>query len=370
MSTIKTACLYSLVLLSSFAWSQPEGNPNYAVQVSYFYGNILPHSKSIQHLITEHPEGLLLSFNKRTYGDQEWESAFNYPDYGLSLHVEQTHNQTLGDLYGVFAHYNFYFLNRNLVFRIAQGVAYNTNPYHKTENFRNVAYGSHFMPSTYFLLNYNRDNIFKRIGVHGGLSFFHHSNATLKSPNTSTNTLAINLGLNYAIDADLDNVYIPRQPDTINYKKLPISYHLALRGGVNESDIIGSGQFPFFALSFNAQKRLNRKSALQLGTDLFWHEYLREYIKFKSVAYPNENISANTDFRRIGVFAGHELIINRFSAETQLGYYVYSPFKYLGPLYQRVGMKYAVTDHLSALLSLKTHGAKAEAMEVGVGIKL
>ena len=359
-----------IILVSVICDGQTQGNAGYTVDADYFYGNIFAHSNSIQHLITEHPEGILISFNKKTFGTKEWQAAYNYPDYGASFHFEDTHNETLGDLYGLYAHYNFYFLKRNLTFRVAQGIAYNTNPYDKETNFRNVAYGSHWFPASYFMLNFRKEKLWQNLGFHAGFSFFHHSNATLRSPNTSTNTIAINIGLNYSLEKKAQNVYLPWQRDSINYIKQPIDYNITLRGGVNESDIIGSGQYPFFALSFNAEKRLSRKSAVQVGTDLFWHEYLREYIKFKSVAYPAEKIAADTDFRRIGVFIGHELLISRLSMEAQVGYYVYSPFKYLGPLYQRVGMKYYISDQIFGSMSLKTHGAKAEALEFGIGIKL
>ena len=363
----KFSIVFLLISAISFAQKQ-EGD--FTVDANYFYGNILPHNNTIRHLITEHPEGVLISFNKKTFGEKEWQSAYNFPDYGASFHYENTKNETLGDLYGLYGHYNFYFLNRNLMFRIGQGISYNTNPYDKNTNFRNFAYGSSWMPSTYLMLNYKKENIFKNIGVQAGISFFHHSNANFRSPNTSTNTLAINLGINYSFEKSEENQRATRVFDTVNYKKQPIKFNISFRSGINESDIIGSGQFPFYVLSANIDKRLSRKSAIQFGTDFFMMKYLDEYIKFKSVAYPNEHISADTDYKRIGVFIGHELFVNRFSVEAQVGYYVYSRFDFLGPLYQRIGLKYYVTDKIFASMALKTHGAKAEALEFGIGVRL
>ena len=360
---------FLLLLFSIVAFSQ-EQSGRFTVDANYFYGNILPHNNTIRHLITEHPDGILISFNKKTFGEKEWQSAYNFPDYGASFHYENTKSETLGDLYGLYGHYNFYFLNRNLMFRVGQGIAYNTNPYDKNTNFRNLAYGSSWMPSTYLMLNYKKENLFKSIGVQAGISFFHHSNANFESPNTSTNTLALNLGVNYSFEKSTENLRAKKIFDTINYKKLPIRFNISFRTGVNESDIIGSGKFPFYVLSTNIDKRLSRKSGLQFGADFFMMKYLDEYIKFKSVAYPNENISADTDYKRIGVFVGHELFVNRFSIETQVGYYVYSPFGFLGPLYQRVGLKYYATDKIFTSMALKTHGAKAEALEFGVGVRL
>ena len=362
--------IYLLLLLFFVNLFSQENSNYYTVDANYFYGNILPHNNTIRHLITEHPEGILISFNKKTFGNKEWQSAYNFPDYGASFHYENTKNETLGDLYGLYGHYNFYFLNRNLMFRVGQGISYNTNPYDKNTNFRNLAYGSNWMPSTYFMLNYKKENLFKNIGIQAGISFFHHSNANIQSPNTSTNTLAINLGVNYSFEKSEDNQRKTMVFDTINYKKQPFKFNISFRSGINESDIIGSGKFPFYVLSVNIDKRLSRKNALQFGTDLFASKYLKEYIKFKSVAYPNENVDRNTDYKRVGIFIGHEFFINRFSIETQAGYYVYSPFDYLGPFYQRVGLKYYFSDKIFSSMSLKTHGAKAEALEFGVGVRL
>lgn len=117
-------------------------------------------------------------------------------------------NDILGENYGLYAHYNFYFLKRNLNFRIGQGIAYNTNPYDKETNFRNSAYGSHLLSTTYLMLNYKKENIFKGLGLQAGISLVHYSNANFKAPNTSTNTIAVNLGANYLFDHENEPEYI------------------------------------------------------------------------------------------------------------------------------------------------------------------
>jgi len=152
--------------------------------------------------------------------------------------------------------------------------------------------------------------------------------------------------------------------------KPPLKYNVLFRTGINESDIIGIGQKPFYNLSFYADKQFARKSKVQFGLDAFYMLSLKEYIKYKSVAFPNESISENTDFKRVGLFTGYELQINKFSVEAQMGYYVYSPFKFLGPLYQRIGTKYQINKTVFSSFSLKTHAANAEALEFGIGVKL
>ena len=338
------------------------------LELSYFYGNIYKHKDDISHMITGHPEGFIISYNRATYGEKEWQRAYNYPDYGVSFQYQDFKNRYLGEALALAVHYNFYFFRRNLVFRISQGVGFATNPYDKETNFKNNAFGSRLMSSNLFLLNYKKENIIDRFGIQAGLTFTHFSNGRMKSPNSGINTFAFNLGVNYNLDEKLP--YTPK--DTVAQKfEERIKYNIVFRSGVSESQIVGSGQKPFYHFGLYADKRVGRKSAIQLGADLFISQYLKEYIEFYSAAFPElPYIDPNTDYKRAAVFIGHELFINRLSVETQVGYYIYKPFPYEIDVYQRIGAKYYLAKNIFAALSLKSHAARAEAIEFGVGVRL
>jgi hypothetical protein len=72
----------------------------------------------------------------------------------------------------------------------------------------------------------------------------------------------------------------------------------------------------------------------------------------------------------VGLFVGHALHFNKLSLITQLGYYVCYSYDFEGSVYIRPGLKYIVYKNISPPISLKTHGAKAEAIEFGLGIRL
>ncbi|MEM5565944.1 acyloxyacyl hydrolase [Psychroserpens sp. AS72] len=360
------ASLFYLFCVTAFA---QEEEPNlFTIDADFFYGTVLEHNPDISHLITDHPSGLILSYNRKTYGFKDWESRFNYPDWGFSFVYQDMKNSYLGENYSLYAHYNFYFLKRNLNFRIGQGIAYTTNPYDKNTNFRNNAYGSDLMSTTFLMFNYKKENIFKGIGLQAGISVIHYSNANFRAPNTSTNTLAFNVGANYLFNYENEPDYIPNSEEK-KYKE-PIKYNFVLRAGVNESDVIDVGQYPFFIISAYADKRLNRKSAIQVGTDIFFSKFLEELIHFYSVAYPEFDIKGDEDWKRVGVFVGHELFINKMSFVSQLGYYVYYPYDFEGRIYNRIGLKRYFGDKMFGAITLKSHGAKAEAVEFGIGIRL
>ncbi|KQC29872.1 acyloxyacyl hydrolase [Flagellimonas eckloniae] len=362
--------LYLCVFLyGCYGFSQEREVPKkYVLDANQFYGSILLHNPAISHLITDHPGGFILGLSRKRFGHEEWESLYGYPDTGISFVYQNTNSSILGDHYGLYAHYNFYFLKRNLQLRVGQGVSYNTNPYDKNENFRNNAYGTHILSSTMLMFNYHKENLVAGLGVKAGISLLHYSNANFKAPNTSTNTMAFNIGVTYDLNAEKSFEFI--QPETTEKVTEPIRYNFALRSGANESDIINSGRYGFLIFSAYADKRLGRKSAIQFGTDVFFSNFLKELIRYQSISFPELNVAADTDYKRVGLFVGHELFVNKMSVIAQLGYYVYYPFDFEGQVYNRIGLKRYFGDKLFGAITLKSHGAKAETLEFGIGVRL
>ncbi len=350
-------------------YGQQEQQKRYAVEMNYFYGNILEHNPHISHLITGHPEGLLLSVSQKTNGREAWESRYNYPDVGFSFTYQDMKNRYLGDNYGIYAHLGFYFLNRNLLFKVGQGLAMTTNPYHPDDNYINNAYGSRIMSSTFFSGNFVRENIFHGIGFQAGLSLIHYSNADFKSPNNSTNTVAVNVGLNYLLDHEKPVKYIPKVSEE-RYTE-PIHYNFVLRSGFNTIGIIGSESYPFLTFSAYADKTISRKSTLQAGAEFFLSRAMEEFIYYQSVTFPFGDTKGDEDSRRVGAFIGHQLTFRKLSVITHAGYYVYYPYdNYVDPLYLRIGLQRPIYKDLFGSVTVRAHGANAEAVEFSIGYRL
>lgn len=372
---MKKISLFLLLVVSAVSFSQEKETTlpakQHYFQAEYFYGNILKHQPSIIPIISGHPEGFILSWNQKNYGAEEWEEYYNYPDFGFSFSYQDYKSEIVGKLYAIYGHYNFYLLNRKqknqLILRTGIGLAYNTNPYDKVTNNKNISFGTHLNSSTYFKLYYQRENIIKNLGVNAGLTFIHASNSNVKSPNTGVNTWGATLGLNYNLTSE-EIPFYHRNLDK-DFKE-PVKYNLVLRGGLNESEIIGSGLYPFYVISGYTDKRIGRKSALQLGTDIFISPFLKEFIKYYNINFPDEPTYNPNKIGRIGVFAGHELFLNKVSMIVQVGYYVYYPFPYEARYYERLGLKRYFGDKWFAAVSLKAHAANAETVEFGVGIRL
>ncbi len=359
--------IYILFLVLHVSVFSQEKTKPFSIDVNYFKGNIALHNNDILHLITGHPDGIIVSWNRKTFGDEAWQQRYNYPDYGLSFSYQDLKNKALGENVALYAHYNFYFLKRRFMLRIGQGLALTTNPYDKLTNPKNIAFGSKLMSSTYMMVNYKKERLFDNFGLQAGLSLIHYSNANVKAPNTSVNSITFNVGLVYNL-ADEDSDFI-RDLSSERFTQ-PIQYNLVFRTGINESDVVGSGQYAFYILSAYADKRLSHKSAVNLGVDVFFSNFLKELIYYNSVAFPNRNEDGKADYKRVGIVAGHELFVNKLSVLTQVGYYLYYPYDFEGRTYFRIGLKRYFGDTLFGALTLKSHGAKAEAVELGIGVRL
>lgn len=348
-----------------------QSNSSY-LQFDTFYGNVLHQNPDAEVLIQGHPTGFFFSYNKRTFGEENWQDHYNYPDFGYSIGFQDYRSKIVGKLYAAYAHYNFYFFNREnknqLIFRTGIGLAYNTNPYDKETNNKNTAFGSHLNSSTYFKLYFQRENLIQNLGLNAGLTFIHASNSNVKSPNSGMNVWAATLGLNYNLDTNNESISFIPSTESTEFKQ-PIKYNVAFRTGINESGIIGSGIKPFFVFSAYADKRLNRKSAIQFGADLYISPILKDYYEL-NLTIPHTNLKETSDFKRVGLFVGHELFLNKLSIETQVGYYVKYPFEYQGLVYETLGLKRYINDKWFASLRLKAHAADAETVEFGVGIRL
>lgn len=358
----------ALILLFSGFNLLAQSENYFSADASYFYGSIIEHNPHIAHLRTGQPNGLILGFNKKSFGFKDWETRYNYPDVGVSFTYQDMKDSALGENYGMYVHMNFYLVKRLLMFRIGQGLAYAGNPYHPDDNYRNNAYGSRLLSSTYLMANLKKENIFAGLGLQGGISIIHYSNADFKSPNTSTNTLSFNLGLNYDLNQGNLPGYVPKRKE--KYTE-PIHLNLVLRGGVNTMGIIGSPQYPFLTFSAYADKVLNHKSTLQAGGELFLSKAMAERIRYQAIAFPQGDTSGDEDSKRVGLFVGHQLTFDKLSVITHLGYYVYFPYEhYVNQIYNRIGLQRKITDDLWASLTVRSHWANAEAVELSIGYRL
>jgi len=360
--------LFFVFFYSFLSFAQNFTKSSSYLQTDFFYGKLIEHDKKLKNAIQNNPYGFMLSWNTKNTENSTFNTLYNFPERGYTFLYENFNSTVLGEAYGAYRHYTYNLTpkkNHQLNLTSAFGLAYTTKPYNRIRNNQNVAFGSKLLVSAYLKLQYFTFFTNTNFGLRAGLSLIHFSNISFKSPNLGINTVAFNLGVNYKLKAL--KIPISNNIDSENKIASKVHYNLILRGGYNESLEIDSGLFPFYTVTFYASKNINRYSTITTGIDFFDATFLKNYIedinKNEGKTY-NEN-----NYRRAGIFIGHELIQNNFAFISQIGYTFYYPFPYVSRVYERFGFKYNISKHFFSEITMKVNLFRAESLEFGIGYK-
>ena len=358
-----------LILITFQAFSQNKSTYFNAVEATFFYGKPIEHDKSLRTAIQGNAVGFLLSYNTVSKKINEFDNLYNNPVRGYSLLYENFNSTILGEVYAGFRHFTYNLTPKKklpLLFTSGFGLAYATTPFNSITNNQNFAFGSHILVSAFINFKYQFEIIQDKLQIATGINLTHFSNMSFKDPNLGINTVAFNVGVNY----NLSPIKVTSAPNEKSLFKKPEKWHynLILRGGYNESLIVGSGMFPFYTVTAYAEKKINNYSTLTGGIDFFNSKYLRNYIKNITIE-EGKNYNIN-DYKRIGIFIGHELTQNNYAFISQIGYTIYYPFPYVSRVYERFGFKYKLSNHLFSEMSLKVNLFRAEGFEVGIGYRI
>ena len=337
------------------------------ISVDVFQGFVFRHKEQIAHLITDHPTGFRITYDRKTYGEDSWEQRYNFPDVGLTFIYMDYNNPILGKSLALIPYYDFYIRKNKeakgqFKYKVGLGLGYNTKKYDRTENNKNNVVSTDFSFGILAQVSYSHE-ITSQIDINSHVALTHFSNGSIKKPNSGINVVSFNLGLSYSLNQK-DRVYRFVEEEKLTTR--PIGYLVSLAGGMHEATKIGAGSYPFFVLSGFLDKKLNHKSIIGLGLEWFYSESLRRDVK-----YDWELVGqSRPDFNRIGLAFAHELVITKFSVISQLGYYVYDPYEPFGKVYIRAGLRKYFGEHLFGSLSVKSHGAKAETAEFALGYRI
>ena len=359
--------LFSILLSLSFfqGFAQSAESPNKSIGLEGFNGFIYLHKPQISHLITSHPQGFRLVYNRKTHGDEPWQQRYNFPDGGLTFVYMDYGDPRLGKTLGLLPHFNFYLRgNREarsqIQFKMGFGAGYTTKKYDPVTNNQNNVISTDLTGAV--LLQFGHEYaLSERLTFNSSLSITHFSNGAIKKPNSGINIMAANFGLHYTFD------YKKRPFTYIDEPKIetrPIGYSIILIGGAHEALKINGGTKPFFVLTGIIDKKVNHKSRFGAGLEWFYSASLKEEVKY------DDKVDPGTDFNRIGLVLSHEMMFNEFSVMMQAGYYLYDPYGAFQPVYLRLKLRRYFGDHIFSSIGVKSHSAKAEAMEFAIGYRI
>lgn len=365
MQLIKIIFFVLLFLLSfqHLGNCQNEGT-NFSLSSKGHFGFIIAHRGNMTHLVKDHTRMVEIAYSKPSYGNKTWQQIYNYPTLGVSLlHGDLGNPEQLGNVTAIIPYINFslkrgkYF---DLNFRVGHGLSYFEKTFNTYENYKNAAISSHINPMANFQLE-SKWKLSSRIAIENGIALTHFSNGSYKIPNLGLNIVTINTGLTYLIGAQ-PQIY---KKDSIPPFQRKTEISILVGGSLKEITPIGGPKYPAYSLMGSIDRKLNHKTKIGIGLDLFYNTSLLKKFENDGVI-----LNSDADILQPGLNLSYGYTLHRLTILFNMGGYVYSKYKPVGFFYHRLGTRYQVNDHLVLNATLKTHFAVADHFEIGIGYLL
>lgn len=359
---LKLLSLFLTICLCTSLRAQDAPTHDFMISAQGHYGYIITHRNNIGHLIKGHIYGGELNYIFRTNGKQAWQQVHRYPELGVcALHLYLANPEQLGSLEALYPYTNIR-LNKvtrswKLNLRLGVGLAVITKPFNAKTNHKNNAIGSYLNGFVNLRLGY-AFMLSKTWRLDAGLGLTHASNGAMETPNLGLNMATINLGVAYAIG----NKDIQYKKDTI--PKCSRKWSTSLIGvmGARELEQPDGPKFLVYGLQLNGYRVLNYKNKIGIGIEAGYNGATRR--RFENDSLFNKTYS---DVATLGVKAAYEFTFNRIVLPVEFGYYLHNEEPDYGIFFHRIGVRYMITKHVVANVTLLTHWARADYFEWGAG---
>ncbi len=354
----------------------------------------------------------------------KWESLqwYNNASIGLAFnYLNLTNDAMLGQAFAPYVYLNIPLVKtKYFIFglRPGIGVSFVDKTYYNTVAAElkyvpgsiqeaNGAIGSH--TNTYFPeAIYAEFPIKKGFSITASYGWYHISNGTTRHPNSGYNMFNGALGLTYFPDNDTYVAPETKIPHGL-YDGKRWDVEMSISGGFRQAYFVDKNTFGTGQIAIAAHYRPWSIFKIGGGIDIFYDGYYKsvcdEFGRKENIpttyfgkTYLSESKLANCF--RMGVSIQPEFILGNFTAGLHVGVYFYDPIKNLEPfnevvenggkplkrgmfykyditkagvtqdgwLYTRVLLKYRCTKHFFVQLGMKSHLAKVEFIDAGLGV--
>ena len=343
--------------------SSPKPLKNLQVEARWTGGFVMAHRPTVVYVQRQHIQGFEATLSKPLNGKQPWHTFYPRATYGVTSHHSNLgYNEVLGKAYGAYAFLRFNVWGHKgarLRFSIGEGIVWITKPFDKEQNHKNITIGSHINALINLQLTYEQ-RITKNIFINAGIGLTHYSNGAFTTPNLGLNMPSVSLGATYKFYPEPIEKKYQRNEFTRSRRIIP-SFILNI-GGKQIYPPDGK-RYGVFTLMANFLYPIGIKSGLLLSIDVFNDRSQAAILRHNN---PNTQLSYFKTVRP-GIAIGHDLWLGRMSFVFQAGVYPYTYYKGDGLIYSRLGLRYLFGKHLLANITLKTHFAKADNVEFGLG---
>ncbi|MDR0415490.1 MAG: acyloxyacyl hydrolase [Prevotellaceae bacterium] len=262
-------------------------------------------------------------------------------------------------------------------YSISAGLSYNFNAYDPNEAPFNVLIGS--KQNAYIDLSLDVSFLLPRhSALSANFSYQHFSNGSYQKPNSGINLLSGTLAYQWNSFRRSDKAYL-RTP--IPPWEKTLEWYVYGGGGVRMLDVDFDRSNPrsgrrwrCLTLSSAALVQTSFRRKLGVGADFFYFDYGEYVLRHRAKQEGRGNVSTSmSDNMALGLYLAHEAGYKQVWMIANLGVY---PFGRVGDnpikpvIYERVGVRWYLSNRLFAGVAIKAHGAKADYVEWALGYSL
>ena len=327
--------------------------------IDYHHGLFVPKNQYINYLIQDKISAIEFKFAFHPNPGKGWVRQYAVRKIGLGYYQGTLGNTTsLGEVrsltpfiqFGIKSWKNFQ-INTD----IGMGIAKMTKYFDPVNNYSNKLIGSKY--NAHIKVGLEANYSLSHFDLTTGIVFSHFSNGSRKHPNDGLNIVTGSLGINYKFGKTIQAINKPQ-----NYSKLKDEFIAILNQSWKETNEQDPHTYYVSSINLSYTKGINSRQRIGGGIDLFYDE---------SVDRGYWTQTPKTSFKdRISqaAFFSHELVINRVSFITQIGFYtLYKTKPDNNPFYNRLGFRYKFSNHFLANFSLKGYLGSSDFIEIGIG---
>lgn len=333
----------------------------FSVEIKPKFGFLAAHRGTMGHLYKDRIVGTEITLSKRLMSSKNWANMYKNPYVGCTFYGSNLGNkEILGYGFGAYAFVEFPFVNRKkhiVTAKLSAGLGYVSKVFDPETNNKNVAISAPINA----LLCLGLQGRWKFTPKHALIYSFdvtHFSNASTKVPNLGLNMPYLGIGYAYSF-AGKKNSYcnplvVPHTPFFSNWK-----FHLV--GIISKKEVFPTSgkKYPIYAINSFFSKRFKQKVGMEFGCDFISKQSL-----FRYKAYiPKTQWS----IFQIGTYAAYVLPFDKLKLVLGMGVYLKDRYDADNEIYHRVGMRYQCDNGLLLNVLLKSHWAKADYAEWGIG---
>lgn len=352
----------------------PLPTDNYQIEVRNHYGFFIHHHFELERFNANFP-AFEISLQRSTFGKNRWESAHNYPIIGFTaLYSDMGGFKEIGSVYAAYPFINFPLntdVHNRLFFRLGVGLGYLTNKYHRIDNYRNYAIGSHLNAAVSMYLDYHKP-IGKRFNIIAGAGLTHFSNGSSKTPNFGLNILSVMAGLTWHINQPnpyLEQKFLPiLRPFEYDNKKWFSVEAIQAVGTRDMSEQLGKRYF-VSNTAINILKPVSIKGKIGVGIELTYDGSDKGLLDYKNKVLGEATYSNDFEIIKPGISLIYEMMLSKVSFMFQFGAHIGGAEKTDGTVYEKIGMKYHFTKQFFGNIALTAHGGRADYIGYGIGYR-